>query len=99
MTKPSPSSIDPTPGGEVTIIEGAFRGWTALVTHYFPTKERVRVLLSLLSREVEADVPQYLGARFARRAIRWDEAFFRPENCFPSWQTEKGLVNELGGLV
>jgi transcriptional antiterminator RfaH len=50
-------STEPTPGGEVTIIEGAFRGWTALVTQYFPAKERVRVLLSLLSREVEVDVP------------------------------------------
>jgi transcriptional antiterminator RfaH len=49
-------SAEPVPGAEVTIVEGAFRGWTALVTQYFPARERVCILLSLLGREVEVDV-------------------------------------------
>lgn len=47
----------PMPGSEVTITDGALNGVRALVTQYFPSKERVRVLLEMLGRGVEIDLP------------------------------------------
>lgn len=47
----------PLPGQEVTITSGAFEKVRALVTSYYPAQERVRVLLTFLGREVEAEVP------------------------------------------
>ena len=48
---------DPSPGQEVTITAGAFERVRALVTSYHPAQERVRVLLTFLGREVEAELP------------------------------------------
>ncbi len=48
---------DPAPGQEVTITAGAFERVRALVTSYQPAQERVRVLLTFLGREVEAELP------------------------------------------
>jgi hypothetical protein len=47
----------PVPRHEVTLVEGAFSGLRALVAQYFPAKERVRVLLMLLGRGHEVDLP------------------------------------------
>jgi transcriptional antiterminator RfaH len=47
----------PEPGQEVTITAGAFERVRALVTSYHPARERVRVLLSFLGREMEAELP------------------------------------------
>lgn len=46
-----------TPGAEVTITDGTLSGMRVLVTQYFPAKERVRVLLEMLGRGVEVELP------------------------------------------
>jgi len=45
------------PGQEVEVAEGTFAGIRALVKMYYPTKERVRVLLEFLGRQTEVDLP------------------------------------------
>jgi transcriptional antiterminator RfaH len=47
----------PAPGQEVVITQGAFEQVRALVTSYQPARERVRVLLTFLGREIEAELP------------------------------------------
>jgi transcriptional antiterminator RfaH len=47
----------PEPGTEVLITGGVFRDLRALVSQYFPAKERVRVLLEMLGRGVEVELP------------------------------------------
>jgi transcription antitermination factor NusG len=49
---------------EVRIINGPFRGLTAVVERCLPARERVRVLLQLLSRETAVELP----ARWVRQA-------------------------------
>jgi len=44
-------------GESVTVIDGAFAGLTALVTQLHPAKERVRILLEFLGRELETEAP------------------------------------------
>jgi len=43
-------------GDQVKIVEGAFVGIEAVVTQVLPAKERVKVLLDFLGRQMEADV-------------------------------------------
>jgi transcription antitermination factor NusG len=43
-------------GDAVQITEGAFQGLQAVVTQLLPAKERVKVLLEFLGRQVEAEV-------------------------------------------
>ena len=50
-------SSEPAPGQEVTITGGALERVRALVTSYQPARERVRVLLTFLGREIEAELP------------------------------------------
>ena len=50
-------STEPTPGTEVTIIGGALNSMRALVTRYHPARERVQVLLEILGRGVEIELP------------------------------------------
>ena len=50
-------SMEPTPGTEVTIIGGALNRMRALVTRYHPARERVQVLLEILGRGVEVELP------------------------------------------
>ena len=47
----------PAPGSEVTIVDGTLSGMRLMVTQYFPAKERVRVLLEMLGRGVEIELP------------------------------------------
>jgi len=53
------------PGDDVTIVEGALRGLGAVVTQILSGRERVRVLLDFLGREIHAelDAPAVLPAR------------------------------------
>lgn len=53
------------PGDHVTIVEGALRGLEAVVTEILSGRERVRVLLDFLGREVHAELnkPAVLPAR------------------------------------
>jgi transcriptional antiterminator RfaH len=44
-------------GQPVEIIDGPFQGLEVVVTHLLPAKERVRVLLQLLGRSVEMELP------------------------------------------
>jgi transcriptional antiterminator RfaH len=44
-------------GDAVQVVEGPFRGLTALVTRLQPPRERVRILLEFLGREVETETP------------------------------------------
>lgn len=55
-------------GSRVKITEGAFHGLEAVVTQLLPAKERVKVLLTFLGREVEAEVtgPRLLPAQSPR---------------------------------
>ncbi len=43
-------------GQAVQIIEGPFQGLGGVVTHLFPAKERIRVLLELLGRSLEMEI-------------------------------------------
>lgn len=43
-------------GDRVKIVEGAFLGLEALVTHVLPAKQRVKVLMDFLGRKMEAEV-------------------------------------------
>ncbi len=45
------------PGDPVLVVEGPFRGLTALVTQVLPAKERIRILLEFLGREIETEMP------------------------------------------
>jgi transcriptional antiterminator RfaH len=44
-------------GQSVQIAEGPFQGVEALVTRLMPARERIRVLLEFLGRELEMEVP------------------------------------------
>lgn len=44
-------------GATVQIVEGAFQGLEAVITQLLPAKDRVRVLLDFLGRQIEAEVP------------------------------------------
>jgi transcriptional antiterminator RfaH len=44
-------------GETVTMVNGPLAGMTALVTQLHPAKERVRILLEFLGREVETEAP------------------------------------------
>lgn len=46
----------PEPGREVVLSGGALGGLRAVVTHYLPARQRVRVLLEFLGRPLEAEV-------------------------------------------
>ena len=55
----------PTPGSsEVRIVNGPFRGLTAIVERYLPARERVRVLMDILQRTTCVELPE----RWVRRA-------------------------------
>jgi transcriptional antiterminator RfaH len=43
-------------GDQVKIVEGAFVGVEAVVTQVLPAKERVKVLVDFLGRQMEAEV-------------------------------------------
>ena len=45
-----------TPGDEVTLMEGPFKGLRAVVTRVMPAKERVAVLLDLLGTQREVEI-------------------------------------------
>jgi transcriptional antiterminator RfaH len=45
-------------GDRVQITEGAFSGLEAVITQVLPAKQRVKVLMEFLSRNVEAEVEQ-----------------------------------------
>jgi transcriptional antiterminator RfaH len=45
-----------TPGDEVTVLDGPFKGLRAVVTRVLPAKERVAVLLDLLGTQREVEV-------------------------------------------
>lgn len=44
------------PGDEVEVVEGPMRGIRTVITHVFPARERVRILLELLGEVREAEV-------------------------------------------
>lgn len=48
-------SVALAPGVEVEVAGGAFGGLRAVVTRYLPAKQRVRVLLEFMGRELEAE--------------------------------------------
>jgi transcriptional antiterminator RfaH len=52
-------------GAEVRVISGALQGLEAVVTQVLPGKERVRILLEFLGRQIQADVdkPSVLPAQ------------------------------------
>lgn len=44
-------------GSSVQIMAGSFQGLNAVVVKFFPAKDRVKVLLEFLGRQMEAEVP------------------------------------------
>lgn len=46
------------PDTEVLLVRGPLENLKAIVTHYHPAKDRVRVLLDLLGRPTEIEVPR-----------------------------------------
>jgi transcriptional antiterminator RfaH len=47
---------DLSTGSEVKIIDGSLRGLEAVVTQALPSKERLRILMTFLGRQVEAEI-------------------------------------------
>jgi transcriptional antiterminator RfaH len=64
-------SPDLAVGEEVKIVSGAFQGLEAVVTQVLPAKDRVKVLLEFLGRDVEAQVSaqDVLSAKSPRATI------------------------------
>jgi transcriptional antiterminator RfaH len=58
-------------GDSITIAEGAFQGLDAVITQLLPAKDRVKVLLDFLGRELEAEVavPSVLSTTPARAGV------------------------------
>lgn len=55
---------EPLPGeAEVRIVNGPFRGLTAVVQQHLPARERVRVLMQILLRDTSVELPE----RWVRR--------------------------------
>ena len=46
----------PEPGREIVLVDGVMGGLRAVVTHYLPARQRVRVLLEFLGREMETEL-------------------------------------------
>jgi transcriptional antiterminator RfaH len=57
-------------GDHVQVVEGPFHGLEAVVTQILPANERVKVLLTFLGRQIEAEVtsPRLLPVQSARDA-------------------------------
>lgn len=53
------SVVEPTleQGRSVVVAEGAFLGLQTVVTCYLPAKDRVKVLMNLMGREMEVELP------------------------------------------
>ena len=49
------SSMDA--GQQVVVAEGAFLGLETVITHYMPAKDRVKVLMNLMGRVMEVEMP------------------------------------------
>ena len=47
----------PAPGDDVRLTGGALHGFEAVVTHYLPARDRIRVLLEFMGRQMELEVP------------------------------------------
>ena len=47
----------PRPGDDVILTGGALHGLQAVVTQYLPARERIRVLLDFMGRQMEFEVP------------------------------------------
>lgn len=47
-----------TDGTSVRIVNGPFRGLTAVVTERLPARERVRVLMDILQRQTAVELPE-----------------------------------------
>lgn len=43
-------------GNDVKIVDGSLRGLEAVVTQVLPGKERLRILMTFLGRQVEAEI-------------------------------------------
>jgi transcriptional antiterminator RfaH len=50
-------SSDPEPGDAVVLTGGALHGLQAVVTQFLPTRERIRVLLEFMGRQMEFELP------------------------------------------
>jgi len=48
------------PGAEVSVADGAFQGFTAIVLRALPAKQRVQVLLDILGRQTLVEVDRHL---------------------------------------
>ena len=48
------------PGAEVSVIEGAFRGFQAIVFRMLPAKRRVQILLDILGRPTPVEVDRHM---------------------------------------
>ena len=61
------------PGQPVVVVAGAFTGLQTVVTCYLPARERVRVLMHLMGREMEVELPTSAVApdRAAASPARW----------------------------
>jgi transcriptional antiterminator RfaH len=57
------------PGEEAHVNTGPFAGLTALVTRVLPARERVRILITFLGRETEAEVPMQALTRPRRPSV------------------------------
>lgn len=52
------TQTDLTPGTEVVLVRGPLTDLHAIVTAYYPARERVRILLDILGRPTEIELPK-----------------------------------------
>ena len=57
------------PGAEVSVADGAFRGFQAIVLRMLPAKRRVQVLLDILGRPTPVEVDRHLVTVENRRMV------------------------------
>jgi transcriptional antiterminator RfaH len=57
------------PGAEVSVVEGAFRGFQAIVLRMLPAKQRVQILLDILGRPTPVEVDRHLVTMENRRMV------------------------------
>jgi len=67
------------PGAEVSIAEGAFRGFHAIVLRSLPARQRVQVLLDILGRQTLVEVDRHTVNLEHRNMAAWLPALAAPE--------------------
>ena len=61
---------DPAPGDDVVLTGGALHGLEAVVTQYLPARDRIRVLLEFMGRQMELELPAQSALPSGNQTLR-----------------------------